>query len=318
MKKLFNLLTKNSNGTSPSSSKGASCIGLCSESVSQVIEHFPVGMRMQYFPEYQKSIKLETIIVGYSINGHLIYSNKDISVTTRQGQRGFQAMIQGSPVFLDRISNFCLLVPKLIRQAVDMQRKKGSNKPGEELVERQVNDFVTGNSITLFYRSTPAKGILQLDTTVKRTVVLKEGLYPKKPLAVLQPLLETFECVDIRTMARIDTEIPTQLFISKDDEGQFCLIQDFSEKFIRIQIEEKHKRLLQSIAPGRKVVLKVNPESKKGNLMLQGQVFRVRKNNVIISLETLLKKGRFQPMDALDEIYVKSIMIEHPNTKTKT
>lgn len=313
---LFNLLTKKNNRTPSASTNTGSYIGMSSESVAQIMEHFPVGMRIQYYPEYQKSIKIDSIIVAYSINDHLIYSNKDITAATREGQRGFQARIQGSPMFFDRVSSFNILVPKLIRQAIELHRPPGKANLKKEMVERQVNDFRVGNSITMFYRSTPAKGILQLDTTVKRTVTLKEGLYPNKGLAVLQPLLDTFECIDFRAMARIDTEIPSEFFIDKNGKGHPCLIQDFSEKFIRIQIDEKHKRLLQGIGEGRKVVIKVNPEFHGRNLILQGQVFRKRGHTVIIALENLLKKGRFHPMDALDEIYIKSAMLEHPNTKT--
>ena len=44
------------------------------QNVQQVVQHFPIGFRMQYFPEYLKDKKIDTIIAAYVINDYVIYS----------------------------------------------------------------------------------------------------------------------------------------------------------------------------------------------------------------------------------------------------
>lgn len=316
--KLFGLLNTKDGADAEESPGAAGRTALSATSVALVIKHFPIGTRLQYFAEYQKSSKNETIVVAYSINDHLIYSQKDIQAITRDGRRGFVATVQGTPVFFDRVSSFHILVPRIIRRVVGLAHPhhKGAGAP-QTLQEQEVNDFVRGNSITMIMRNDQTRGIIQLDTMVKRsTVVLKEGLYPNKPLVVLEPLLDTFECIDIRAMARFDTEIPTEIFIAKEEKPQACLIQDFSEKFIRIQVEEPQQHALKATTIGQEVVLKVVPELQGQRLVIQGRVFRKRHNNMVISMDKLMKNGQFHTLDALDEIYIKSAMLDHPKTKT--
>ncbi len=317
--KLFSLLNQRDGADGLESPETTGRTALSSTSVAQVIKHFPVGTRLQYFPEYQKNINNETIIVAYSINDHLIHSQKDIQPITRDGRRGFATNIQGTPVFFDVVSTFHILVPRIIRRVVDLARPRHQQETGasQELQEREINDFVRNNSITLLMRNDQTRGIIQLDTLVKRSsVILKEGLYPHKPLVVLEPLLDTFECIDIRAMARFDTEIPTEIFLAREDNPQPCLIQDFSEKFIRIQMEVAQQHLLKGMTIGQEVVLKVVPELQGQRLVLQGRVFRKRRDNVVISMDRIMRNGQFHPLDDLDEIYIKSAMFDHPNTKS--
>jgi microsomal dipeptidase-like Zn-dependent dipeptidase len=102
--KLFGLLNTKDGADAEESPGAAGRTALSATSVALVIKHFPIGTRLQYFAEYQKSSKNETIVVAYSINDHLIYSQKDIQAITRDGRRGFVATVQGTPVFFDRVS----------------------------------------------------------------------------------------------------------------------------------------------------------------------------------------------------------------------
>ena len=69
-----------------------------------------------------------------------------------------------------------------------------------------------------------------------------------------------------------------------------------------------------ALGGGDKIVLKVILDDQEPELVLKGSVFRKRKNNIIISLRNVMKDGAFQIIDGLDEIYIKSVMLDHPNT----
>jgi hypothetical protein len=311
-------LKRGQNTTTGTISSQENAKGLSMQNVQQVVQHFPIGLRMQYFPEYLKEKKIDTIIAAYVINDYVIYSNKDIQVIEQEdGEGGLEMYQAGEPILLDRIHGFQILIPQIERREIDFRVNVQQKKEGAMAsMEKKANDFLRGNSITLFYRNPTLKGMLQLDTEVSKKVVFQTGPYAKRKLVMLEPLLESFECVDLRRFSRIDTRIPVQ--VSKEvitkHEGVEGFIRDFSERFVRVEIAEEKEHLFNISEGGDKIVLKIILGDQEPELVLKGTVFRKRKNNIIISLRNVMKEGEFQPIDGLDEIYIKSVMLDHPNT----
>ena len=42
--------------------------------IKTLIEFFPIGKKLRYYPEFHTDIVLDTIIVAYCVNGHFVYS----------------------------------------------------------------------------------------------------------------------------------------------------------------------------------------------------------------------------------------------------
>ena len=40
--------------------------------VRTLIEFFPIGKKLRYYPEFNKDIVLDTLIVAYCVNGHFV------------------------------------------------------------------------------------------------------------------------------------------------------------------------------------------------------------------------------------------------------
>lgn len=307
---------KNSSSSTISSQETAK--GLSLRNVQQVLQHFPIGFRMRYFPEYLKDKKIDTIIAAYVINDYVIYSNKDIQIVEQKdGQQGLEMHQNGETILLDRIHGFQILIPQIERKEIDFRVDVQQKKEGTlASMEKKANDFLRGNSITLFYRNPTLKGMLQLDTEVAKKVVFKTGPYAKRKLVMLRPLLESFECIDLRRFSRINTQIPVLIYnegITKQ-EGTAGFIQDFSERFVRVEIDGEKEHKFAAVGGGDKLVMKVILEDQEPELVLKGSIFRKRKNNIIISLRNVMKNGEFQLIDGLDEIYIKSLMLDHPKT----
>jgi len=311
-------LKRGKNSSSSTISSQESAKGLSMLKVQQVVQHFPIGFRMQYFPEYLKDKKIDTIIAAFVVNDYVIYSNKDIQVVEQEdGQRGLEMHQNGETIMLDRIHGFQILIPQIERKEIDFRVNVQQKKEGTMAsMEKKANDFLRGNSITLFYRNPILKGMLQLDTEVAKKIVFKTGPYAKRKLVMLQPLLESFECVDLRRFSRINTRIPVQIYNegTTKQEGVEGFIQDFSERFVRVEIGGEKEHLFGTIGGGDRIVLKVILGDQEPKLVLKGSIFRKRKNNIIISLRNVMKDGEFQIIDGLDEIYIKSVMLDHPNT----
>jgi len=314
-------LKRGKNSSSSTISSQENVKGLSMQKVLQVMEHFPIGFRMQYFPEYLKEKKIDTIIAAYVVNDYVIYSNKDIATIDQEdGEKGIEMHQDGDTIKLERIYEFQVLIPNIDRLEIDFRASAVIKQEGEKVYrEKKANDFLRGNSITLFYRNPALKGILQLDTEVAKKVIFQNGPYAKRKLVMLQPLLESFECIDFRRFARINTRIPVHVSLGesrKRAQGTVTegFIQDFSERFVRVEVEQEKMQLIDSLRVGENIVLKVFLDEQESELVLKGSVFRKRKNNVIVSLRNVLKEGEFQTIDGLDEIYIKSLMLDHPNT----
>ncbi len=46
--------------------------------LGRVLQHFPVGGKVQFYPEYRKEILLDSVVIAYIINGEFIYSFADL------------------------------------------------------------------------------------------------------------------------------------------------------------------------------------------------------------------------------------------------
>ena len=52
--------------------------------ISSLVEFFPIGKKLRYYPEFNKDIVLDTLVVAYCINGHFVYAMESIE-TDRDG-----------------------------------------------------------------------------------------------------------------------------------------------------------------------------------------------------------------------------------------
>jgi len=102
--KLMSLINPKTGVTSTLSSEASRDKGLSLKGVLQVMEHFPIGIRLQYYPEYQKETKIDTIIVAYVVNDFVLYSNKDMQVIeTGKNSLAVEVMQKGKAIPIERI-----------------------------------------------------------------------------------------------------------------------------------------------------------------------------------------------------------------------
>ncbi|MBU0675444.1 MAG: hypothetical protein KJ950_12435 [Proteobacteria bacterium] len=314
--KILSLIYPKNGASKTLSSETGKDVALSLKDVLQVMENFPIGSRTQYFPEYRKEIKIDTIIVAYVLNDYVIYSNKDILISEAGKQAESVEILQkGTSVPLGRIFGFHLLIPYIARQELDLQIDRGKKEmKAEQPKEKDARDFRRGNSITLFCRNAKAQGIFNLDTEVKKNIVFNSGLYAKRKLVVLGPLLDSFECIDIRRFNRINTEIPADIILEKNKVKGECLIQDFSDRFVRVELPQENRIMKHAAKEGDSVMFRIACNGGTEVMVLKGSIFRTRENFLVVALENIMANGRFKSIEELDELYIKATMLAHPNT----
>jgi len=149
MMKLMSLIGPKTGVTSTLSSEASREKVVSLQGVLQVMEHFPIGVRLQYYPEYQKETKIDTSLVAYVVNDFVVYSNKDIkAVETGKNEQAVEVMQNGKAIPIERIYSFGMLIPHLVRKEIDFKRsqEKGS---GGSIVPTERLPMTSGAAIPL-------------------------------------------------------------------------------------------------------------------------------------------------------------------------
>jgi len=285
--------------------------GLSIDQVGRVIEHFPIGSRIRYYPGFQKEVKIDSVLLAYGFNKHIVYSAQD--VTYDREKAGICLNIKGGKLCLDRIMSFILLLPHVTRTEIDLEAGQGTAGNAAPK-ERQVNDFRRGNPIIIMSPTSKTSGMPHLDTVVIKTVRPKHGFYADRNLVVLEPIIDTFHCLDNRRFKRITTKIPVKLQIGQEEESCDCLLEDFSEKYFRIKILGS-KRFFQLLTVGRTILLTLEADHQGQPLILRGNVYRKRRDIMVMVMQGTMKNNRFQPLNTIDELYIKAALLNRPETK---
>ncbi|MDR2112938.1 MAG: hypothetical protein LBQ62_07560, partial [Candidatus Accumulibacter sp.] len=50
------------------------------ERIGTLIEFFPIGKKLRYYPEFNKDIVLDTLVVAYCANGYFLYSMESVEM----------------------------------------------------------------------------------------------------------------------------------------------------------------------------------------------------------------------------------------------
>ena len=81
-----------------------------------------------------------------------------------------------------------------------------------------------------------------------------------------------------------------------------------------MEFTEDNEKTIRRLEAKTKVFLKVLMEADDNDLVFRGNIFRIRQCFVVIALQNLMKGGKFHSIDHLDEVYIKSTMINHSTT----
>ncbi len=305
---LSRLLTK---GDAPDLATPSAGDRWSAQSASRVLRHFPLGSRILYSPEAKRELRLESFLMGYTINGHPIYSRHDLERVASAEQCVLRIRTEGAEVCLAEIKSFYMLVPFQSRSEVDF-KPGGRSDPDGKLVQKPVNDFERGNLITIVCYS-PFGRVPSIGALVRSTATLTSGPYANHRVVILDPLLNTLTQADKRRHQRLATQLPAVLQTAPEAERQPCTLEDFSERFVRVRLESRGQGQAAWVE-GKRVILSVHIDPGPGSVVLQAVIFRRRKDGLVLELKTVLRDGRFTEFHLVDQLELKSAFLHHPST----
>jgi hypothetical protein len=267
------------------------------ESMRLLCEHFSIGRKIRYYPEYQRDIVFQTIVIAYRLNEHYIYSREAIRFDANGQPVAFQVGEKKTILTLDRVKRLQIMVPDTsdMERSLDYVRRANLGRNGQ---------FVRGNAITLI-ADTCQRGIPSLETQVDSRLRPKDGPYMDNPMVLLKPDLDTLRIVDQRKNARVQGELPVHLYLQEDAPPHGCLLGDFSDMSMRLRAGPGMKAM-PDMQANDKVVVVFSFGDAASTYRIRGSVFRIKPDSCVIKFRQLYKDGEFSPIRMMDILEIKT------------
>jgi hypothetical protein len=273
---------------------------LTPEELKQVVEFFPIGKKIRYSPEYKKEVILDTLIVGYCVDGEFIYSWDAIEFDDDGQPLAFLVGPQAQRIEAGRILEFQLLVPDTSDQENNL------DYPRRAMIGRG-RQFHKGNAIALISNA-GARGISTLETEVDKRFVLKDGPYAQAAMVLLTPELRTLSVTDQRNTNRAKINVPVIMTIQDRLRGS-CIIVDFSDVALRIRVRDG--QTMPPMGRGDEVTLDIDLGNEENIVRVKASIIRRSAESCVVKIVGHHNSQRFVPFGPLDLLEFKSSLLNY-------
>lgn len=271
------------------------------EQLKQIITYFPIGGKINYYPEYLEDVDLETIILGYELNEKAIYARDH--VRDLNGVLEFFLEETAETLTAADVASFAFIVPDTseLEKTLDYNSKAVVGRSGQ---------FVRGNSITLVSAS-KSNGIPILDTAVLRRTILKDGYYHNYKVVTLDPKLDSLTTRENRQQARMEFSLPCTIFTPVDSlSGQTGTLIDCSELCVGFQLSDvstDNKELSEGAVARLCIPM---PELDRA-FDLTGEIVAIRSNgSTVVELKSIYKLGKVQDLLLVDRLDLRAALVQ--------
>lgn len=270
--------------------------------LAELINCFPIGKRLNYYPEFKDNIKLESILLGYMIDERPVFSGGDIRIQGGdKAVRIFLADGKGGEAPLRDVSAFAFILPDANADTqLDYMRRAELDRVG---------CFRPGNAITLI-SSKHIDGTASLDTEVHSVQTLRNGVYAKHRLALLVAQPETLKFTEQRQYQRVEVRVPATLRTQHSELPHECMLLDFAETSMRIGFA-RDSELAALLRDGRQMVLTLALGANGRRFVIDGTVRRAGDDCLIMTLGRLQNGERFKSLSMLDALDIKASLLDH-------
>ncbi|MDR1709203.1 MAG: PilZ domain-containing protein [Candidatus Accumulibacter sp.] len=275
--------------------------GLDRDRIGKLIEFFPIGRKLRYYPEFNEDIVLDTLIVAYCANGHLLYSMDSVEIDGDGLPASFSTDDGKVSVPAGRLTTFQLLVPDTsdLERKLDYVRRAQISRNGQ---------FSAGNNITLMANA-GHRGASTLDTEVARQVVLKNGPYMNRNMVLLTPDLATLSITDQRRKPRTRINVPATAHLPVENYSGPCTLVDISDAEMRVRISGRGTA--PEIHEGDALIIDIRLGKAERRYSISGPVLRCAAGACVVEISGEIRDGRFVSFSPLDLLELKAGLLNH-------
>lgn len=272
-----------------------------------LVDYFPIGMKLRYYPEYQREIVFDTIIIAYRVNDQFIYSRDAVLLDAEGFPKGFR--ISGNKMLpVTALQKLQLLLPDTTEA-----EKTLSYVTRAEL--GRGGQFRIGNAVTLFVE-TDNRGIPTMDTMVDRRQIMNTGPFADSPTILVTPEFDSLMLADKRRKQRVEAAIGADLYLSVGGAPYSCVLGDFSEHSLRLRAGD-YGPPMPAMDVGAVVVVEFMLGEGGTICRLRGTVFRRTDQFCVLDIEQVYKFGDFEKIHAMDVMEITTTLLNmRPDTGT--
>ncbi len=272
----------------------------------ELTDCFPIGNRVDYFPEYQPQMTMQSIILGYEINGHLVYRQNQLESLTTQQRGQITLHSEEKQHTYSTVNSFCLIVPAKAGEEGKL------NYPSKAALG-SLGQFRNGNAISLTARYKNS-GVVTVECNVRESHQPSEGVYRGHRLAMLEVVATSLEMKEQRTHHRLLTNVPVIIDALPALGGQEAFLVDFSELSVQIEVTPESP-LLATAEAGVHINFSLKLEHPQRTFVIGGQIIRKSGTHIIVTMQEILEQEEFRPFELMDALDVKACLLQHPATR---
>lgn len=267
--------------------------------IKTLIDFFPIGKKLRYYPEFKQDIVFDTLLLAYCVNGSFVYSADGIERDPDGTPTAFCSAEGSVRTAAARLTSFQLLVP----DTSNLETKLDYDRWAQIGRGRQ---FTVGNCISLIANA-GGKGVSTIDTAVARPLDLPEGPYAHHPMVLLTPDLDTLSVSDQRKSVRTRLNAPVTLILPEKTPAGPCLIIDISEDELRIRVRARGTPM----APVQRgdvlfIETRTGSDDAQRRYVIKASVIRRSAETCVVKLHGQVSGGKLVPFSPLDLLELKA------------
>jgi hypothetical protein len=266
-----------------------------------MVEFFPIGKKLRYYPEFNQDIVLDTLVVAYNVNGHPIYSMESIEMDRDGFPTLFRADEGKYRLPVDGLKTFQLLLPDTSNQELklDYVRRAQLSRNGQ---------FSAGNTISLISKA-GTRGVSTIDTEVAKQLILRDGPYAHMNLVLLTPDFSTLSVTDQRGKPRTKISVPATMMLPVENFTGHCMVVDISDAKMRIKLNEGEQA--PAVHKEDAIIVDISLGEAERRYAVKGTVIRFSSGTCVIGLDGLIQEGRHVPFEPLDLLEFKAALLNY-------
>lgn len=272
--------------------------------LKDIVSYFPIGQHVKYYPEYQTQMTMESIVLGYEINGHMIYSQNHLEVTGGAEQGGRIILhLEDKERELSKVDSFCIILPGKAGEEYKLNflSKASLGSRGQ---------FRNGNTITLVARY-QERGVITMETSVRESVIPKEGYYRNHQLALLQVEATSLEVSEQRTHHRLMCNLPVEIQVVAKEQSHSCILVNYSEVSAKIKFNSD-VALKSLLNEGDRLIMNLTLDQGHRTFVIGGSVMRCHQDSIVMTLQDIMVDGELRPFELMQALNVKSSLLQYP------
>lgn len=281
--------------------------------IKTVLNRFPIGKRFRYFVEPKKDTLMESLIIGYRINGEFIYHQGNIEFSNAENILEPHIAInrQDDTMVVTHLESLEFIIPSDIGEELKLDYDSRAN-----LGTR--GQFGSRNTLALVSLHNGSKN-MRVNGEVHRKTKLKSGIHSGHLAVLLNIDLNSFEPLEPREKPRVETKINATIKKNEQVSLLDAFILDIAEFTLRAGLNPA-TRTWPIFGKDDYAVITFKPANDKSAIQCRCSYIRESGCERAFKIEQIYRRGEFVAFEIIDamELVMDTMSNPFPDADIKT